>query len=148
MQSMSEMAKKAKKNGSKEERALAAPTAGSQAQQAASVPPKAPTKTPPKARTKSADERRRDRIDGIKKTVYPAALGVMAGFACYLVPDTISLLPWHFVFLVVILVTYTIQKFTYPLLQIDATAFQAKDWLYVEFMAIDLWLVTWTLLLN
>jgi len=33
-------------------------------------------------------------------------------------------------------------------LKIDAEAFQTKDWLYVEFMAVDLWLVTWTLLLN
>jgi hypothetical protein len=44
--------------------------------------------------------------------------------------------------------TYFVQKMTYPLLGIDAADFKGKDWFYVEFMVIDLWLVTWTLLLN
>jgi hypothetical protein len=33
-------------------------------------------------------------------------------------------------------------------MNIEVTRFGAKDWFYVEFMAVDLWLVTWTLLLN
>ncbi|OPY52348.1 MAG: hypothetical protein A4E48_01168 [Methanosaeta sp. PtaU1.Bin060] len=109
---------------------------------------KAPPKTPPKARQKSAAERRKDRIDGIIKTVFPSLLGVLAGFACFYSASAVSQLPWHFVFLVVILVTYLIQKLVYPFLNIDVVGFQGKDWFYVEFMAIDLWLVTWTFLLN
>jgi len=132
------MAKKGKKAGSKEDQGLAAQV-GNQGQRAA--------KTPPKARPKSAAERRKDRIDGIKKTVYPAVLGVLAGFVCYY-GKADSFLPWHFVLLVVILVTFLIQKYTYSLLKIDAVDFQTKDWFYVEFIAVDLWLVTWTLLLN
>jgi hypothetical protein len=31
---------------------------------------------------------------------------------------------------------------------INAAEFKSKDWFYVEFLAVDLWLVTWTLLLN
>ncbi len=103
----------------------------------------------PKPRPKSAAERKKDQIDGIKKTVYPAVLGVLAGFACYYAPaTTINQLPWHFVLLVVLAVTYFIQKVTYPFLKIDVAGFKGKDWFYVEFMAFDLWLVTWTLLLN
>ena len=48
----------------------------------------------------------------------------------------------------VILVTSFIQKYTYSFLKIDAASFKTKDWFYVEFMVVDLWLVTWTLLLN
>ncbi len=75
-------------------------------------------------------------------------MGVLAGFACYHGAASISLLPWHFVLLSVVLVTYLIQRYTYPFLKIDASTFQTKDWFYVEFIAVDLWLVTWTLLLN
>jgi hypothetical protein len=112
-------------------------------------PKSAATKSPmPKVGPKTPVERRKVQIDGIKKTVYPAALGVAAGFACYYGPSTINQLPWHFVMLVLIGVTYFIQKVTYSFLGIDATQFKGKDWFYVEFMAIDLWLVTWTFLLN
>ena len=112
-------------------------------------------KAPPKIKPKSAADRRKDRIDGITKTVYSAALGVIAGFVCYYVAGAvgtnnwqIGVLPWHFVMISVILATSIIQRFTYPFLKIDAASFQTKDWLYVEFIAVDLWLVTWTLLLN
>jgi phage shock protein PspC (stress-responsive transcriptional regulator) len=97
---------------------------------------------------KSPAERREAQIEGIKKTVYPSIIGVIAGFACYYSLGVSTVLPWHFVVLVVIGATYFIQKLTYPFLGIDVAEFQAKDWLYVEFMAVDLWLVSWTLLLN
>lgn len=101
-----------------------------------------------KTMTKTAEERKKSQIDGIKKTVYPSILGVAAGFVCFYSPSTIGQLPWHFVMLIIIGATYFIQKVTYPFLGIDAAEFKGKDWFYVEFMAIDLWLVTWTLLLN
>ena len=101
-----------------------------------------------KTRTKTAEEHRKNKIDGIKKTVYPSILGVAAGFVCFYSPSTINQLPWHFMILLIIGATYFIQKMTYPFLGIDASGFNGKDWFYVEFMAIDLWLVTWTLLLN
>ena len=102
----------------------------------------------PKAKPKSAAERRKDRIDGIIKTVYPSILGTAAGFACYYTGEAIAPYPWHFVMLSMILLTYLIQKYTYTFLNIDAASFKTKDWFYVEFMVVDLWLVTWTLLLN
>lgn len=143
------MVKKEKKAGNKEAQG---PGAGSQEKQNERIA-KAPPKAKPKP--KSAADRRKDRIDGITKTVYPAVLGVIAGFVCYIVAGAvgpsnwqISTLPWHFVLMSVILVTALIQKFTYPLLKVDVASFQTKDWLYVEFIMVALWLVTWTLLLN
>ncbi len=143
------MAKNRKKGKPKDDEAAADAKGKSQEKaQEQSRPPKsqAPAAKP---KPKSAAERRKDQIDGITKTVYPAVLGVLAGFACYYAPaETINQLPWHFVLLVVLAATYFIQKVTYPLLKIDVANFKGKDWFYVEFMAFDLWLVSWTLLLN
>ena len=133
------MAKKEKKAGNKEDQRLAT------TQQ---KPGEKAAKLPPKVMPKSAAERRRDRIDGITKTVYPSILGTAAGFACYFAGEAIAPYPWHFVMLSVILLTYIIQKYTYTFLNIDAASFKTKDWFYVEFMVVDFWLVTWTLLLN
>ena len=133
------MAKKEKKVGNKQDQRLAT---------AQEKPGEKAAKLPPKVAPKSAAERRKDRIDGIVKTVYPSVLGTMAGFACYYSGEAIAPYPWHFVMMSVILLTYVIQKYTYTFLNIDAESFKTKDWFYVEFMVIDFWLVTWTLLLN
>jgi hypothetical protein len=131
------MAKTRKKGRSKE---------GTEAQEAISQRPAGPS---PKSKPKSSSETRKIQIDGIKKTIYPSFLGVLAGFACYYLPtDAVSQLPWHFILLVVIAVTYFVQRLTYPFMKIDVLEFKGKDWFYVEFMVVDLWLVTWTLLLN
>ena len=103
-----------------------------------------------------AAERKKARSDGIVMTVYPAFLGVIFGFASLQlfgtgVPEEGSvgmIYPWYFVMILVIGFTFYIQKFTYPYLKIKVEEFKAKDWLYVEFIAVDLWLVSWTLLLN
>ncbi|HWQ19158.1 MAG TPA: hypothetical protein VN455_05215 [Methanotrichaceae archaeon] len=104
----------------------------------------------PLPRKKTPAEKRQARIDGIKKTMYASLLGVLAGFVCFftLGMGTTTTIPWHFVLIVLVLVTYYIQKFTYSFMGIDAAKFGGKDWFYVEFLVIDLWLVTWTLLLN
>ena len=133
------MAKKEKKAGNKEDQRLATPQEKTGEKVA---------KLPPRVKPKSAAERRKDRIDGIIKTVYPSVLGTAAVFACYYSGAALDRYPWHFVMLSVILLTYVIQKYTYTFLKIDAASFKTKDWFYVEFMVVDFWLVTWTLLLN
>lgn len=141
------MAKKGKKAGSKDAKG---PGAGSLELQNERI-----AKAPPKAKPKSEADRRKDRIDGITKTVYPAVLGVIAGFVCYYVAGEVGPnlwqigdLPWHFVMMSVIFATVLIQKYTYPFLKVDVATFKTKDWLYVEFILLPIWLVTWTLLLN
>lgn len=103
-----------------------------------------------KAKTKSGKDadRRKAHIDGIKKTLIPAILGIIAGFVCNYTLGESLILPWHFVMMLVLLTTYVIQRIIYPPLGIDVMELQGKDWLYVEFIAVDLWLVSWTLLLN
>lgn len=134
------MAKKEKKAGNKQDSRLA-PTENDK-------PVERIVKQQPKVKPMSPAERRKNRIDGIIKTVYPAVLGTIAGFVCYHTGESLAPYPWHFVMMSLILVTFIIQKYTYSFMDIDAASFKAKDWFYVEFMVIDLWLVSWTLLLN
>jgi hypothetical protein len=139
------MARTRKKERSKE---------GAEAREASSQRREEPASMPlsrplPKSKPKSTTETRKIQIDGIKKTIYPSLLGVLAGFACYYAPAAaIGQLPWHFVMLMVIAVTYFVQRLTYPFMNIDVLEFKGKDWFYVEFMVVDLCLVTWTILLN
>ena len=104
----------------------------------------------PKPKTKTAAERKKDKIEGIWKTIYPSVLGVLAGFVCFYTLGIANQrsMEWLSTLLFVIAATYIIQKYTFPFLKVNANEFKGKDWFYVEFMAIDLWLVTWTLLLN
>jgi hypothetical protein len=161
------MAKKRKKSKSAQNAAASA-----------TEEPKAKDEKTIAAPKKDAKERRKARADGIVMTLYPAVLGVIFGFASLLLFGTGSpeaamgmvssnltdnvtgnltgalegsagmTYPWYFVMTLVIAVSFYIQKFTYPYLKINVEEFQTKDWFYVEFIAVDLWLVTWTLLLN
>ncbi|MGC9515755.1 hypothetical protein [Methanocrinis sp.] len=105
---------------------------------------------------KDAKERKKARADGIVMTLYPAVLGAIFGFASLSlfgtgIPAEGSAgmaYPWYFVITLVIAITFYVQKFTYPYLKINVDEFKTKDWFYVEFIAVDLWLVSWTLLLN
>ncbi len=139
------MAKKRKKSKSAQ-KAAASTTEESKAKDEKKI-------TVPK---KDAKERKKARADGIVMTLYPAVLGVIFGFVSLQlfgtgVPEEGSMgmtYPWYFVMTLVIATTFYVQKFTYPYLKIKVEEFKTKDWLYVEFIAVDLWLVSWTLLLN
>ncbi len=119
----------------------------------------APKKTPePQKKAfkkKTPEERRKAQIEGIKKTLIPSLLGIIAGILCYhlLGSGTDMMLggvkvEWHFILLNLILISTILQRFIYPLVGIDVLSFKGKDWFYVEFIVIDLWAVTWTILLN
>jgi hypothetical protein len=101
---------------------------------------------------KTEAERKKNKLDGIIKTVFPAILGVIGGFACFYYLGLGTALPynlqWHFFVLNFVLVTMIAQRALYPFLGIDVASFKGKDWFYVEFIALDLWLVSWTILSN
>ena len=120
---------------------------------AKAVPKTAPKPTPKpavKIKPKTDAERKRVQIEGIKKTVYASVLGILLGFFSYYTLGVGNQRPmlWSSAIFFVIASTYFIQKFTYRFMDIDPAEFKGKDWFYVEFLAVDLWLVTWTLLLN
>ncbi len=43
---------------------------------------------------------------------------------------------WYSVFLLVLLLSYYIQRLTYPLIGVRVKEFETKDWLYVELFTI------------
>ncbi len=100
------------------------------------------------AKILTPDERKKLLIEGIKKTAVPAFIGAAFALLFVLTADKIAGKPWYLVLLLVIFVSYYIQRFLYPLIDIRVKDFEIKDWLYVEFLTIIYLLVFWTLLLN
>ena len=111
---------------------------------------KAAPKPAVKIKPKTDAAMREVQIESIKKTVYASALGILLGFVSYYTLGIGNQRPmlWLSAIFFVIAMTYFTQKFTYRFMGINAAEFKSKDWFYVEFLAVDLWLVTWTLLLN
>jgi hypothetical protein len=97
---------------------------------------------------KTPEEKKKNYIDGIIKTIVPALIGTFAGFFCFYQLKDGTEFPWISIMLLVIIFSYYAQRIIYPLIKIEVKEFGTKDWLYVEFITVDFWLVVWTLLLN
>lgn len=93
-------------------------------------------------------DRKRQLIEGIKKTAFPAFIGAFFALVLFMKFYDAKEVHWVSVLLLVVLVSYYIQKLAYPMLGVRVDEFETKDWLYVEFMTIIFLLVSWTLLLN
>ncbi len=97
---------------------------------------------------KTPEEKQKDHREGIIKTIVASVLGILAGVLAFALYGTGEDRIWYAVLMIIIALTYFIQKLIYPPLKIDTKEFKAKDWFYVEFIVVDFFLVTWTLLLN
>jgi hypothetical protein len=97
---------------------------------------------------RTPEEKQKEHRDGIIKTIVAAVLGIIAGILCFSQYGAGEDRIWYAVLMIVIALTYFIQKLIYPQLNIDTKEFKAKDWFFVEFIVIDFFLVTWTILLN
>jgi uncharacterized membrane protein YeaQ/YmgE (transglycosylase-associated protein family) len=97
---------------------------------------------------RTPEEKQKEHRDGIIKTIVAAVLGTIAGVICFRLYGTGEDRQWYAILMIVIGLTYFIQKFIYPQINIDIKEFKFKDWFYVEFIILDFFLVTWTLLLN
>lgn len=101
------------------------------------------------AKERTPEEKQKEYREGIIKTVVASALGIIGGFLANSVYGTGEGKIWYLILFIAIGLTYFVQKYLiYPQLKIDAKEFKFKDWFYVEFIIVDLFLVTWTLLLN
>lgn len=94
------------------------------------------------------EEKQKAHRDGIIKTIVAAVLGIAAGFLVFSQYGTGEDRIWYALLTIVFVLTYYVQRLIYPQLQIDTKEFKFKDWFYVEFIVLDFFLVTWTLLLN
>ncbi len=97
---------------------------------------------------RTPEEKQKEHRDGIIKTIVAAALGIIAGVLCFSLYGTGEDRVWYAVLMIVIALTYYIQRLIYPQIKISTKEFKFKDWFYVEFVVIDFFLVVWTLLLN
>jgi hypothetical protein len=97
---------------------------------------------------RTPEEKQKQYKEGIIKTVVASALGIIAGLVAYSLYGTGESRVWYAILMIVIGLTFLIQKVIYPPLKIDVKEFKFKDWFYVEFLVIDFFLVVWTLLLN
>lgn len=94
------------------------------------------------------EEKQKAHREGIIKTIVSSILGILAGVIMFAQYGTGEDRMWYALLMIVIAVTYYAQKLIYPQLKINVKEFKFKDWFYVEFIVIDFFLVTWTLLLN
>lgn len=91
---------------------------------------------------RGTDKRRAEYAEGLKKTLIPVALGLLAGAIAYSVaPDPVSGDGLLIAFLMVIT-----QKFLFPIVHTKLEG--PKDYLYVSFMTFFSWFIAFTLLLN
>ncbi len=91
---------------------------------------------------RGTDKRREEYVDGLKKTLVPVVLGLLAGVIAYFVaPDPVSGDGLLIAFLMVIT-----QRFLFPIIHTKLEG--PKDWLYVSFMTLFSWFIAFTLLLN
>lgn len=97
--------------------------------------------------TNSIDRKQRNIAD-IIKTAVPLFTGALFGAALYATLGTAEGKTWYLVILLIVLVSYYILRFFYPIIKINVSEFEAKDWLYAEFMILFSCLMVWTLLLN
>ncbi|MCZ7356302.1 MAG: hypothetical protein O8C66_11040 [Candidatus Methanoperedens sp.] len=105
-------------------------------------------KTEPVAKIITPEERKRLLIEGIKKTVLPAFIGAAFALLFFFKFKEATSVSWVSILLLVVLLSYYIQRLLYPLLGVRVKEFEIKDWLYVEFLTVIFMLVIWTLLLN
>lgn len=97
---------------------------------------------------KSPDEQKRLLNEGIKKTMFPAFIGLFFAFIFFYKFKDATGVSWFSILLLVVLVSFYIQKLLYPSIGVRVNEFETKDWLYVELFVIVYFLVFWTLLLN
>ncbi len=101
-----------------------------------------------RVKSMTPDERKRMLIEGIKKTVVPAFIGAAFALLFFKFFGDAKGVSWFSIILLVVLVSYYIQRALYPLIGVRVKEFGAKDWLYVGFLIVIFLLVFWTLLLN
>jgi hypothetical protein len=100
------------------------------------------------AKSATPEERKQKFIEGIKKTVLPAFISAAFAISFFVKFGYARDVSWFSVVLLVLLLSYYIQRGIYPLIGVKVKEFETKDWLYVEFLIVIYFWVIWILLLN
>lgn len=87
-------------------------------------------------------KKKEEYVEGIIKTAVPSLFGVLAGVISLFVLNNPSSEDGLLIAILLVLV----QKFVYPFLHTNMEG--AKDWIYISFMTVFCWFVSFTLLIN
>ena len=79
-------------------------------------------------------------VEGVKKTVFPAIFGVLAGILSFLLTE-----PESGDGLIIATILIILQRYMYPLIRLNINV---KDFLYISFITVFSWFITFTLLIN
>ncbi|HIH36704.1 MAG TPA: hypothetical protein HA232_02205 [Methanocellales archaeon] len=99
----------------------------------------------PKIPDKIKEEREKERIEGIKKTAVSGIFGIFAGIISFYLAGEGQVRAGFG--LTILLFAILIQKYIYPSINVTGEL-KANDWLYIGFMTLSFWFVSWTLMLN
>jgi len=80
-------------------------------------------------------------VEGLKKTITPLLFGILAGVISFFVVKN----PTSEDGLLIAILMVMVQKFVYPFLHTSIKG--AKDWIYISFMTVFSWFISFTLLL-
>lgn len=93
---------------------------------------------------KERDKKDKEKVEyeeGLKKTLTPFLFGVLAGVISLFVAN-----PLEDSGLLIAILMVLVQKFVYPYLHTSIKG--AKDWIYISFMTVFCWFISFSLLLN
>ncbi|MGB8217877.1 MAG: hypothetical protein WCE94_11305 [Candidatus Methanoperedens sp.] len=102
----------------------------------------------PIVKSTTTEEKKQKFIEAIKKTVFPAFISAAFAILFFVKFGFAKDVSWFSVILLILLISYYIQRVIYPIIGVKVKEFETKDWLYVEFLVIIYFWVIWILLLN
>ena len=85
------------------------------------------------------EEHRKD----IVKTMFPIALGFLAGIVSFLVLGSVT--KRHPLGIIILVLVIYLHKFLMPKFDVEL---ENKDWVAIAFLCFSSWYISWTLLLN
>lgn len=100
---------------------------------------------------KTREEKQKEHLVRIEKTLIACGLGIATGIIAFLVisPSQIEGLNSYTILALLIMISgIVVQRHIFMLLRLGSQKMGAKDWLYQGFMTFAFWFITWTLLLT
>ena len=100
---------------------------------------------------KTREEKQKEHLGRIEKTLIACGLGIGTGLISFLVisPSQIEGFQSYTILALLIMIAgIVVQRHIFMLFRLGSQKLGAKDWLYQGFMTFAFWFITWTLLLT